>query len=243
MTFRLGGGERIRMKNDSLKVQRMATKTRLLIQELRLFVSSMRFSEPTSRRRLATSLLMASMEHGEGAAFLMEQGPLYYGSPASALARPQIECFLRGVFFHSDASTDQEVVAFIENDEWPTRLDGKSKRKVSLGDMETIAIEGLGKISAQLSSIPMTQLFPFQPNELHGFVHGGAALVKNYRINQTSTGFNAPASELLSLLGNAGLVAGYALSYIVARIANYSGNEPAALREAHDAFKAEILDR
>lgn len=231
------------MKNDSLKVQRMATKTRLLIQELRLFVSSMRFSKPTPRRRLATSLLMASMEHGEGASFLMEQGPLYYGSPASALARPQIECFLRGVFFHSDAATDQEVAAFIEEDEWPMRLDGKSKRKVSLGDMETIVTQELGNISTQLSSTPMTQLFPFQPNELHGFVHGGAGLVRNYRISETSTGFNAPDSELLSFLGNAGLVAGYAMSYIVARIANHSGDEPAALRVAHDAFKSEILDR
>jgi hypothetical protein len=231
------------MKNDTLKVQRMATKTRLLIQELRLFVSSMRFSEPTPRRRLATSLLMASMEHGEGAAFLIEHGPHYYGMPASALARPQIECFLRGVFFHSDAAADQEVVAFMERDEWPMRPEGKGQRKLSLGDMETIATQELGNISTQLSGVPMTQLFPFQPSELHGFVHGGATLVKNYRISETSTGFNAPDSELLSFLGNAGLVAGYAMSYIVARIASHSRDEPSTLRSAHDAFKSEILDR
>jgi hypothetical protein len=163
--------------------------------------------------------------------------------PASALARPQIECFLRGVFFHFDAASDQEVVAFVERDEWPMRQDGKGKRKVSLSDMENVATKELGQISTQLSSVPLTQLFPFQPNELYGFVHGGAALVKNYLISETSTGFNAPDSELLSFLGAAGLVAGYAMSYIVARIADHSGEKSAAVRTAHDAFKSEILDR
>jgi len=229
------------MAKDSLKVQRFSTKTRILIEELRRFVGNMKFPEPTPRSRLAVSLLMASMEHGEGMAFLMEYGPRYYGTPASALARPQIECFLRGVFFHSEMATDPEVAAFIERDEWPIRPEGKGKRKLSLGDMENVAIVELGQISAQLSSAPLSRLFPFRPKELHGLVHGGAFLVGRYRISETSTGFNAPDSELLSLLGSCGLVAGYAMTYIAARIAKYLGEQPASLRDAHNAFKAEIL--
>jgi hypothetical protein len=196
------------MSKDPLKVQRMAARTRALVEQLRLHVSSMRFPEVTSRRHLATSLLMASLEHGEAIAFLMEHGPRYHGTPASALARPQIECFLRGVFFHSQAATDLEVDNFIQHDEWPKRPDGKQKRKLSLGDMETLAIQEFGLISAQLSSAPLTQLFPFSPRDLHGLVHGGASMVDRYRIGESSLGFNAPDTELLALLGNAGLIAG-----------------------------------
>lgn len=230
------------MKKDTLKVQRFSTKTRILIEELRRFVESMKFPERTPRRHLAVSLLMASMEHGEAMAFLMEHGPHYYGTPASALARPQIECFLRGVFFYSEMATDPEVAAFIERDEWPMRPEGKGKRKLSLGDMETVAVYELGQISAQLSSAPLPKLFPFHPSELHGLVHGGVCLVDRYRISETSTGFNAPDSGLLSLLGSCGLVAGYAMTYIAARIAKYPGEQSATLRDAHNAFKAEILN-
>jgi len=65
----------------------LAAKTRVLVEKLRLFVSSMYFPEPTPRKQLATLLLMASMEHGEAVAFLMEQGPHYYGTPAWAWGR------------------------------------------------------------------------------------------------------------------------------------------------------------
>ena len=132
-------------------------------------------------------------------------------------------------------------MAFIEHDEWPMRPEGKGKRKLSLSDMEAVAIRELAKISTQLSDTPLTQLFPFRPKELHGFVHGGPTLVSRYRISDKSMGFNAPDSELLSLLGSFGLVAGYALTYIAPRIANHPGEEPATLRAAHDAFRAEVL--
>jgi len=75
------------MAKDTLKVQRFSTKTRILIEELRRFVGSMKFPEPTPRSRLAVSLLMASMEHGEGMAFLMEYGPRYYGTPGVGAGR------------------------------------------------------------------------------------------------------------------------------------------------------------
>lgn len=119
-------------KLDTLKVQRAAAKTRLMVEELRRFVSSMRFPEATPRKQLSAALLMASMEHAEAVAFLLEHGPHYHGMPAMTLLRPQIECFLRGVFFHSDAATDQEVTDFIEHDELPKRTDRDGKKATHL---------------------------------------------------------------------------------------------------------------
>ena len=233
-----------RLSTDTLKVQRASAKTRILVEKLRLFVSSMRFPERTPRAELAITLLMASMEHAEGVAFLMEHGPRYYGMPACALVRPQIECLLRGIFFNSADATHQEIVYFIENDQLPKRPDAEGKmRALSLAYLETLATEELGHISNQLSGSPLTRLFAFRPSELHGFVHGGAMLVKQYGISHASIGFNAPDNELLALLGSCGLAAGYAMTYIAARIATGPGEEPAALRAAHDAFLAEFLDR
>lgn len=227
---------------DGLKVQRTAAKTRLMVEELRSFVSSMRFPEATPRKQLSAALLMASMEHAEAVAFLLEHGPHYHGMPAMALVRPQIECFLRGVFFHSDATTDQEVMDFIEHDELPKRADcdGK-KRSVSLAQMEEVATQAFSEISQQLSRAPLSRLFAFSPKELHGLVHGGAEVVMLYKINSSSLGFNASDQELLALLGSSGMIAGYAMSYLAARIARDPGNEPPTLREAHDAFREEIL--
>lgn len=227
---------------DTLQPQRLAAKTRVLAAQLRLFVSSMSFNEPTPRRQLATTMLMASMEHAEAVAFLMEHGPYYYGMPAIALLRPQIECFLRGVFFHSSAVSEQEVSDFVQHDRLPKRPDGNGRmRPISLNEMETIAHQEFTNISVQLSGNPISRLFPFRPQELHGLVHGGADLVLRYRIDRMSLGFNAPDNELLAMLGSCGLVACFSMSYIAARIAQPPDEEPRALREAHDAFRDEFL--
>lgn len=234
--------QQARPNTDTLKPQRLAAKTRILVERLRLFVSSMSFNEPTPRRQLATTLLMASMEHAEAVAFLMEHGPRYYGMPAIALLRPQIECFLRGIFFHSSAASEQEVRDFIQHDRLPRRSDGNGKmRPISLNEMEAIACQEFTSISMQLSGTPVSRLFSFRPQELHGLVHGGADMVVRYRIDPTSLGFNAPDSELLAMLGSCGLIAGFAMSYIATRIAQAPDEEPKALREAHDAFHAEFL--
>lgn len=227
---------------DPLKVQRTAAKTRVMVEKLRLFVSAMHFPEPTPRKQLATALLMASMEHAEAVAFLLENGPRYHGMPAMALVRPQIECFLRGVFFHSEATTDQEVMNFIQRDELPKRADDAGrKRSISMAQMENIATQAFGEISKQLSKEPMPKIFAVSPKELHGLVHGGAEVLDLYRINGSSLGFNASDQELLALLGSSGMIAGYAMSYLAACIAKDPGREPVALREAHRAFQSEIL--
>ena len=226
---------------DSLKVQRTAAKTRVMVKELRLFVSVMRFPEPTPRKLLAATLLMASMEHAEAVALLLEHGPRYHGMPAITLVRPQIECFLRGVFFHSHAATDQEVMDFIERDELPKRADNtRKKRSISLAQMEGIAKQAFGEISMQLSKEPLPRLFAFSPKELHGIVHGGAEVLRLYQINGASLGFNAKDEELLALLGSSGMVAGYAMSYLAARIARDPGSEPMAMRAAHQAFRERV---
>lgn len=231
-----------RPSGDTLQPQRLAAKTRVLVERLRLFVSSMAFNEPTPRRKLATTLLMASMEHAEAVAFLMEHGPRYYGMPAIALLRPQMECFLRGVFFHSSAASEQEVRDFMQHDRLPKRPDSNGKmHPISLNEMEAIACQEFTSISTQLSGNPIPQLFSFRPQELHGLVHGGVDLVVRYRINRTSLGFNAPDNELLAMLGSCGLVAGFSMSYIAARIAQPPDEEPQALREAHNAFRDEFL--
>jgi hypothetical protein len=227
---------------DPLKVQRAAAKTRMMVEKLRLFVSAMRFPEPTPRKHLAAALLMASMEHAEAVAFLLEHGPRYHGMPAIALVRPQIECFLRGVFFHSEATSDQEVTNFIQRDELPKRSDADGrKRPISMAQMEDVTTQAFGEISKQLSKDPMPKLFAVSPKELHGLVHGGAEVLDLYRINGASLGFNASDQELLALLGSSGMIAGYAMSYLAARIAKDPGREPEALQEAHQAFQDEIL--
>jgi len=232
------------MSLDTLKVQRASAKTRILIQSLRLFISAMRFPERTPRRQLAMTLLMASIEHAEGVAFLMEHGPRYYGMPACALVRPQVECLLRGIFFNSAEATSEEVDQFVESDELPQRLDANGKKRdFSLSYPEGVATRELGDISAQLSGDRLNRLFPFRPRELHGFVHGGAILVRRYGIDDATIGFNVHDDDLLVLLGSCGLAAGYAMTYIAARIAKDAGEEPAPLRHAHDAFLSEFLDR
>lgn len=151
--------------------------------------------ETTNRLRVAVALLHLSLEHQTGIHSLVNLGVI--GS-AFALFRPQLEAYVRGVWYHHCA-TDAQVSLFIGGEQPP---------KINP------LIEALEKLEAfdekRLSQLKR-QVWP----NLNDFTHGGTIQVKarctadevtpNYKVEHIANLLTASAS--LSLLAGVALAA------------------------------------
>lgn len=151
--------------------------------------------ETTNRLQVAVALLHLSLEHQTGIHSLVNLGVI--GS-AFALFRPQLEAYVRGVWYHRCA-TDAQVASFIGGEQ-PPKID--------------VLIEEIEKLEAfdeKRLSEAKRQLWP----NLNDFTHGGTTQVKarytadeitpNYRVEHIANLLTASAS--LSLLAGVALAA------------------------------------
>jgi hypothetical protein len=149
--------------------------------------------ETTNRLRVAVSLLHLSLEHQTGIHSLVNLGVV--GS-AFALVRPQLEAYVRGVWYHRCA-TDVQVSSFIAGTQPP---------KIDVLIQE---IEKLDAFDEKRLSDAKRQLW----TSLNDFTHGGATQVKarctadeiapNYKEEHIANLLTASAS--LSLLASVAL--------------------------------------
>lgn len=151
--------------------------------------------QTTNRLRVAVALLHLSLEHQTGIHSLVKLGVI--GS-AFALFRPQLEAYIRGVWYHRCA-TDAQVSLFIQ---------GKEPPKIN------VLIEQLEKLEAfdeKRLSDAKRQVWA----KLCDFTHGGTIQVKarctvdevtpNYKVEHVANLLTASAS--LSLLAGVALAA------------------------------------
>jgi hypothetical protein len=151
--------------------------------------------EATNRLRVATSLLHLSLEHQTGIHSLINLGVI--GS-AFALIRPQLEAYIRGIWYHRCASDDQ-ISAFIG---------GAQPPKI---DILIQAIENLEAFDERRLSDIKKRIW----TNLNDFTHGGTTQVKarcttdeikqNYKVEHIANLLTASAS--LSLLAGVALAA------------------------------------
>ena len=150
--------------------------------------------ETTNRLRVAVSLLHLSLEHQTGIHSLVNLGVI--GS-AFALCRPQLEAYVRGVWYHRCA-TDAQVSSFIGGTQ-PPKIDVLIEE-----------IERLEAFDEKLLSKAKRQLWP----NLNDFTHGGTTQVKA-RCTADEVTPNYKEEHIVNLLtasANLSLVAGVALA-------------------------------
>lgn len=112
----------------------------------------------TNRLRVAISLLHLCVEHHQGIHVLVVQGVI--GS-AFALLRPQLETYVRGVWFYHCAS-DEQILAFLDGGEPP-----------KFGAL----IEAIEKIDG-FDSGTLSDIKRMAYRNLNDFTHGGSTQVK-----------------------------------------------------------------
>ena len=174
--------------------------------------------ETTNRLRVAVALLHLSLEHQTGIHSLVNLGVI--GS-AFALFRPQLEAYVRGIWYHRCA-TDAQVSSFIGGEQPP---------KISPLIEE---IEKLEALDEKHLSEAKRQLW----RNLNDFTHGGTIQVKarctadeitpNYRVEDIANLLTASAS--LSLRAGVALAAAVGTESLVRQLySTYLGvYEPAA---------------
>ena len=149
------------------------------------------------RLRVAVALLHLSLEHQTGIHSLANLGVI--GS-AFALFRPQLEAYIRGVWYHRCA-TDTQVSSFIGGEQPP---------KINVLIEE---IEKLEAFDEKLLSSAKRQLWP----NLNDFTHGGTTQVKA-RCTADEITQNYKEEHIVNLLSasaNLSLLAGVALAATV----------------------------
>ena len=150
--------------------------------------------DTTNRLRVAVSLLHLCIEHQTGIHSLVNLGVI--GS-AFALLRPQLEAYVRGIWYHRCA-TDQQVTAFLGGAEPP-------KIGALIGALQTL--DGF-------DAVLLNDLKKKVWRNLNDFTHGGTIQVKA-RISMNEIASNYKYEHIAGLLASAAtfsLLAGVGLA-------------------------------
>jgi hypothetical protein len=151
-----------------------ATKANKLIEMLTDQLSQYTLREPSERQVLALALLKASIDIGAAATRLLMVDTIQYGGATEAMFRPQLERYLRAIYFGSPKlSTDKQLKAFIEDDKIAISFDDLAK---AVGD-EVVAQFGRTEVSAGQK---FAQILILEKRDLHGAVHGGKMVALRY---------------------------------------------------------------
>lgn len=219
-----------------------ATAAGAFIHQVRLLMAGLQYPPETDRLRLALTLFKASSDHAAAISRLLALDPLDYGVSASALFRPQVEKFLRAVFFASpEASSDDEVRDFLANDEMPLRPQTKGKpRRISLNELSTLAVDVLNGLTNTVESAKLSRMVNFAINDLNGLVHGGTVLIRLYRDGEDGVGFNASTQTFEHLIRNTTSLAAFAMALCARKLANGNAGTPPDFNSSFIHFK-EVL--
>ena len=151
-----------------------ATAANKLIEQLTEQLGLSTFDIKSERHQIAYPLLKSSIDVAAAATRLLMLDPVQYGSAAESLFRPQLERYLRAVYFGSPIlTTDEQVHAFLDDD----------KIDIAFGPLVTKASDVIVNQSAQpdptLSALFATIIIATK-DDLHGAVHGGRLVVRRY---------------------------------------------------------------
>ncbi|GGA40857.1 hypothetical protein [Dyella nitratireducens] len=151
-----------------------ATTANQLIEQLTGQLAQFVFEKSTSRQCVALPLLKASIDAAAAATRLLMVDPIQYGSAAEALFRPQLERYMRAIYFGSPhLTTDEQVRAFLEDDKISITFDHLAER---VGEE---IVRQIGKPDDMLGKLFGAALV-LEKRDLHGAVHGGQLVVRRY---------------------------------------------------------------
>lgn len=170
------------------QTQQRAKDANALIENITEQMELYQYDNCDQRMLVALPLLKSSIDVAAAATRLLTIDPVQYGSAAEALFRPQLERYMRAVYFASPTLTsDAEVQTFFQDDKLPKRKplgkpDAKA-RDVSFEDLvKAVAAEIVrqaGKDDDPLAQ-GFTEAITLEKRDLHGAVHGGRIVVRRY---------------------------------------------------------------
>lgn len=132
------------------------------------------FENCGERLNVALPLLKASIDMGAAATRLLMIDPVQYGNAAEAMFRPQLERYLRAVYFASpNLTTDKQVVAFLDHDKISIPFDDLAKRA------SAEIVRQIGKPDDPMAKA-FANIIILEKHDLHGAVHGGQLVVHRY---------------------------------------------------------------
>lgn len=168
------------MKGDDMwdaeieQVVARATDANRRIEMVTSQLSHYALENPTERAVVAIALLKASIDIAAAATRLLMLDPIQYGGAAEAMFRPQLERYLRAVYFGSPKlSTDAQFKAFVEEDKIAIGFDDLAK---AVGN-EVLAQFGKTDLSPGQR---FADILIFEKRDLHGSVHGGKMVALRY---------------------------------------------------------------
>lgn len=132
------------------------------------------FENSSERIHVAIPLLKSSIDIAAAATRLLTIDPVQYGGAAEAMYRPQLERYLRAVFYGSPAlTTDAAVHDFLENDRMQLSFDDLA----NAASAELISQFGGTEDFVQKIAGAIT----LEKKDLHGSVHGGRIVLRRYQ--------------------------------------------------------------
>lgn len=159
-----------------------AARANEVIEKITTQLTPYTFVNSSERIHVGISLLKSSIDIAAAATRLLTIDPVQYGGAAEAMYRPQLERYLRAVFFGSSVlTTDNEVHDFLENDRMPSRPTPGSKEIgfVALADaVSTELIRQFG--GTEDFAKTLANAIKLDKKDLHGSVHGGRIVLRRY---------------------------------------------------------------
>jgi hypothetical protein len=160
--------------NEIEQIVARATESNRVIEMLTHELGHYTLEKPTERAILAIALLKASIDIAAAATRLLMLDPIQYGGAAEAMFRPQLERYLRAIYFGSSKlSSEKQFKDFVEDDKIAIQFDDLAK---AVGD-EVLGQFGKTDLSPgqQFASILI-----LEKRDLHGSVHGGKMVALRY---------------------------------------------------------------
>jgi len=170
------------------QTKQRASSANKVIEQLTEQLALYAWENSDQRLLVALPLLQSSIDVAAAATRLLTTDPVQYGSAAEAMFRPQLERYMRAVFFGSSVlSTDAEVLAFFENDEMPKRKppnNPNAKARTISFDMLTQSVAEEVIRQTGKDGVAVAQGFAdairLERDDLHGAVHGGRMVIRRY---------------------------------------------------------------
>lgn len=151
-----------------------AAQANKVIEQITAQLGHYTFENCGERLNVALPLLKASIDIGAAATRLLMLDPVQYGGAAEAMLRPQLERYLRAIYFASpNLTTDSEVRAFLDDDEISV-----SFRKLTESVADEV-VRQIGKAGDPMATA-FSKIVILEKDDLHGAVHGGRMVVLRY---------------------------------------------------------------
>ncbi len=168
---------------NSKEMAAIAGAANAVVRDIRMAVDKVAPQALSPRQRLVRGLLTGSVETALALTHLLAQNDPFLAYPAMALFRPQLEAMARGVFFAvPSASTDDDVLEFLKTDRMPKKPDpdGGDPRRQHLNELLKGTQSVLKKFLPPSLAPMVDEIYSYNLDHFHGFVHGGAKVGEGY---------------------------------------------------------------